>query len=91
MSGRVREVPQINSPGRHNLLAFPTNYAAAMTFDEIAEALGTSRQHVWSLYVHGLEKIRRELRRNPRRYAALLQHTELDRAGAQWPDWTGIE
>ena len=86
-----RTVPQINEPGRHNLLAFPTNYEAAMTIDEIAEAMGTTRQTVWHLYARGLEKIRLELSRNPRRYAALVQHEEGVRSGQAFPDWTGAE
>lgn len=34
-------------------------YDAAMTFDEIADALGITRQLVWFYYVSALKKLRR--------------------------------
>lgn len=34
-------------------------HQAAMTFDEIAQALGTTRQNVWFIYARAIRKLRR--------------------------------
>jgi DNA-directed RNA polymerase sigma subunit (sigma70/sigma32) len=50
---------------------------AAMTFDEIARELGTSKQAVWSLYQNGLRKLRQGARlRRVRELRALAQSKE---------------
>ena len=36
------------------------DYDAAMTFEEIARALGTDKQHVWHWYASGIKKLRRD-------------------------------
>ena len=68
----MRKVPELRQSGHRNPTQFPTNYKPARTFDEIAAAMGLTRQTVWHLYARALNKIRRELRRHPRRYDTML-------------------
>lgn len=82
----MRQIPRLNEGRRRNLLAFHLNYEPAMSFEEIAAVLGCTKQLVWFLYVQALEKIRCELRKDPKKHRALLAHTELGR-GAAYPDW----
>ena len=44
---------------RHNYKPEMGDYEPAMTFDEIAAALSTDRQHVWLWYVTAIKKLRR--------------------------------
>lgn len=57
-----------------------------MTFEEIAAAMGLNRQTVWMIYARALEKIRREISKNPRSYIALIEHLEPAR-GPVYPNW----
>lgn len=82
----MRQVPRLNEGRSHNLLAFDLNYEPAMTFEEIAEALGCNKQTVWVIYARALEKIRRELRRRRAKYRALLEHDEKG-SGLTYPNW----
>lgn len=50
----------------HNYKPNMGDYEPAMGFEEIAQRLGTDRQHVWHWYANGIKK----LRRNP---AALIR------------------
>lgn len=82
----MRQIPRLNEGRHHNLLAFASNYEPAMTFDEIAEALGCNRQTVWVIYARALEKIRRELRRRSEKHRAMIEHQEPER-GPVYPNW----
>jgi hypothetical protein len=83
----MRQIPVVNEPGSHNKKAFPTNYQPAMSFEEIAAAMGCRRQTVFVIYARALDKIRRELRRRGQQsYPELLDHTEISR-GPALPDW----
>jgi hypothetical protein len=43
----------------HNYKPQMGEYDAAMSFDEIAVALGTDKQHVWHWYATAIRKLRR--------------------------------
>lgn len=53
---------------RHNYRPVMGDYEAAMTFEEIADRLGTDKQHVWHWYATAIKK----LRRNPDALLKLL-------------------
>jgi hypothetical protein len=56
-----------------NARTFPTNYKPARSFDAIAIAMGTTKATVYHIYARALRKIRRELRRHPDRYFAMVR------------------
>ncbi len=58
---------------RHNYPPRMGDYEAAMTFDEIAAALQTDKQHVWCWYASAIKK----LRRNPSALLRLLSIADL--------------
>ena len=54
------------------------DYEPAMTFEEIAAALSTDKQHVWHWYKNGIKK----LRRNPdvlQRLLGIANHLAVER------------
>jgi hypothetical protein len=63
-------------------------YEAAMTFEEIAAALGISRQRACSAYISGIRKLRRKgVRLEKLREMARELEQQRDRregAGAEW-------
>jgi hypothetical protein len=72
--------------GRKNPLVIGgAEYTPAMSFSEIADRLGMTKQHVWNTYAIALEKIRRQLRIHPAMFNALLSHREAD-AETTYPD-----
>ena len=70
----MRKVPELNRRGRHNKKVFHLNYEPAMTFDERAEAMRTSRQTVWTLYANALDKIRVALRERAKDFPEFFDH-----------------
>lgn len=52
----------------NNFRVVHRNYEPAMTFDEIAVALGSNRRAVFVVYARAMEKIRRQIRKNPQLY-----------------------
>jgi hypothetical protein len=85
----MRIIPEINEPKRHNKLSGDGEYEPAMTFTQIANVLGTSRQNVFVIYSRALEKIRVELRRAPKQYVDLIQHEECF-GRVIFPDWNAL-
>jgi len=73
-----------------NYRVLPSEYEPAMTFEEIAAALGTSMQVVWHLYSSALHKLRRYLRQHPelrRSMQSSAQTLDGTRRRPAWPDW----
>lgn len=66
--------------------AAAATYDAAMTFEEIGNALGISKQAAYFLFVSGLKK----LRRNPaklREFVGLVEMRAALRSEPTLPDW----
>ena len=47
-----------NAARAHNYRPNMGDYEPAMTFEEIAAAMGTDRQHVWHWYAQAIRKLR---------------------------------
>jgi predicted DNA-binding protein (UPF0251 family) len=73
-----------------NYRIIKTEYEPAMTFEEIAQAMGCNKQTVWVIYSRALFKLRKELRHKPALVKALFglrQMKEEARNSEIFPDW----
>ena len=70
---------------RHNYRPEAGPYEPAMTFEEIASALATDKQHVWHWYATAIKKLRRhpELLLRLREEASLLEAERARRCGEE--------
>jgi DNA-directed RNA polymerase sigma subunit (sigma70/sigma32) len=74
-----------------NYRIIKTEYEPAMTFEEIAAAMGCNKQTVWVIYSRALFKLRREFRRKPAVAMAIFglrQMKEAARDSEIFPDWS---
>jgi len=72
----------------HNFNVVHQNYEPAMTFFEIATALGIRKKAVFFHYARAMEKIRREILRHPEVYREIAGLLAMRRREAPvFPDW----
>jgi predicted DNA-binding protein (UPF0251 family) len=67
------------------------DYEPAMTFEEIAVAMGTNKQTIWVIYARALYKIRKALNHKPALREAicgLARMKEEGRNSQTFPDWS---